>query len=140
MHIPRTSPVITVEAAINLSEDEFSKLIYNNHGLKTADILQVITHFENDVLVKMLAKDGPNSERYKFYNRILRIMYVALRAEEDVNFWREVAIKTKMSDEFNRQMATMYHNELLKYKSIEEVLHTGDLDKYIEQVKQRNKQ
>ena len=140
MHIPRTSPVITVEAAINLSEDEFSKLIYNNHGLKTADILKVITHFENDVLVKMLAKDGPNSERYKFYNRILRIMYIAMRAEEDVNFWKDVAIKAKLGEEFNRDMAAIYYNELMKYKSIEEVLFSGDLDKYIEQVKQRNKQ
>lgn len=137
MSLPRTSKTLTLEALLQLSPAEFDKLVYDHQGFKPNDILKVITHFENDVLVKIQAKDGTDSERYKFYNRILRIMYIAMRAEEDVNFWKDVAIKAKLSDEFNHQMATTYYNELMKYKALEEVLFSGDLDKYINQVKQR---
>lgn len=133
------STTLTFETLVKLSADEFTKLVMNRKGISDKDLLLMITRFENEVLDKIKHKDGEQHERYQFYKRILAIMYMALQAEENINFWKNVAVRSKMEMEFHKENATIYYNDLLKYKAIEEVINTGDLDKYIAEVKARNK-
>ena len=130
---------LTFETLINLSADEFTKLALNTNGITDKDMLLMITRFENEVLEKIKTKDGDKHERYIFYKRILDMMYAALQAEDNVNFWKNVAVRAKMGEEFHKENAAIYYNELIKYKAIEEVINTGKLDDYIKQVKERNK-
>lgn len=130
---------VTLDTIINLSSEEFTHFLMTQPGWLPKDLLLMITRFENDVLEKIKAKDGEKSDRFIFYKRVLDIMYIALQAEENINFLRKVAIRAKMGEEFHRETAAMYYDELTRYKVIEEVINNGDLDTYIQQVKERNK-
>lgn len=127
---------LTFENLVSLSADEFNKLVMSQ-GVSGRELMTMITRFEQDVMLKIKIKDGEQHERYQFYNRILRIMYMAMQAEENINFWKNVAIRSKMETEFHKQNAAIYYEELLKYKVIQEAIDCGDLDKYIEEVKRR---
>ncbi len=137
--IPKTSRFLSFEMLASLSDEELDKLTVQYMGLRPNDILTMITRLENDVLVKIKVKDGEQSDRYKFYNSVLRIMYVAMQAQEQVDFWRNNCMRFKMECEFHKQSAAQWYNQLLEYKTIEKLVQQGDLDKYIEQVKERNK-
>lgn len=130
---------LSFDILINLSADEFSKLLIDKGGMSDKDILLMVTRFEHDILDKIKAKDGESHERYIFFNRVLKIMYLALQAEENIGFWKNVAIRSKMQGDFHAANAAIYYEELIKYKAVEEVINSGKLDEYIEQVKQRNK-
>jgi hypothetical protein len=132
------SATLSFDLLVKLSADEFAKLTVSK-AVSDRDILLMITRFENDVLEKIKMKDGAGHERYLFYKQILHIMYMAMQAEENINFWKNVAVRAKMSEEFHAQNAQIYYNDLLKYKTIEEVINSGNLDKYIEEVKKKNK-
>jgi hypothetical protein len=77
---------LSLEVLVSLSSDEFARLVTDYRGTKPNDLLMMITRFEQDVLLKIKTKDGEGHERYQFYNRILRIMYMALQAEDNINF------------------------------------------------------
>lgn len=129
---------LTFDLLVKLSADEFTKLVNNTNSLSAKDILIMVTRLENDVLLKMKEKDGEKHDRYIFFKRVLDIMYIAMQAEENVNFWKNVAIRSKMESEFHQQNAAIYYEELMKYKALEEVIQEGTLDKYINEVKARN--
>lgn len=131
------SRMLTYELLVNLSADEFARIAMDAKGLNPKDILLMITRFEHDILKSILVKDGEKHERYIFFNRVLRIMYMALQAEEQINFWKNVAVRSKMEMEFHKDNAAIYFEELMKYKTLEEVINAGDLDKYITEVKER---
>lgn len=129
---------LNFDLIVNLSADEFTKLVSGQKGMTDKDMLMMITRFENDILDKIKHKDGEKHERYLFFKRVLDIMYMAMQSEEMINFWKNVAIRAKMGEEFHSQNATIYFNDLMKYKAIEEVINSGHLDDYITAVKQRN--
>lgn len=132
-----STTTLPFEILIRLSHDEFDRYIKNNTNLSDKDMLFVITRFENDVLGAIKQKEGENSERYKFFNRVCRIMYSAMQAEENINFWKNIAIRCKMMEEFHAQNAAIYYNDLLRYKAVEEVIDSGKLDEYIANIKKR---
>lgn len=132
------SEKLQLELLINLTEAEFTKLcLQPKGGITQRDIVSTVTYFEQEVLAKIKAKDGDKSERYLFYKRVLDIMYTAMVADEEITFWKDVAVRTKMDAEVSRQTASIYYNELMKYKALQEVILQGNLDKYIEEVKKR---
>ena len=135
----RTGTTLTYDMLVKLSSEEFTRLTMHNKTLDAKDLLLMITRFENDVLAKIKAKDGEKHERFIFYKQVLNIMYIAMQAEENINFWKNVAVRAKMEAEFHAQNTAIYYNDLLKYKTIEDAINAGDLDKYIEEVKKKNK-
>lgn len=123
--------LLPFEILVKLSHDEFIKYVSSNTTITDKDISLMVMRFENDVLEKIKHKDGENSERYIFYNRVLKIMYMAMQAEENVNFWKNVAIRSKMEAEFHAQNAAIYYNDLMKLKALDETINSGNLDEYI---------
>lgn len=124
---------ITVDAAMRLSEDEFIRL--TTERLTDRDLPMIVTRYEESVLKGIQSKDGEASERYRFFKSIRDNLYRAMQAEEEINFWKQVAIKAKIDAELSRDMASLYWQELMKYKSIQEALEAGTLDQLIEQIK-----
>lgn len=102
-------------------------------------ILADITQLE--VLVeKLKASDKKNPAQVDFYNRIVRIMYQAMMAEDNINFWRGAVHRMKLELKITHDTAAAYFEELLKYKTIEQLQGDGTLDQYIAAVKARTQE
>ena len=131
--------IVSADDLLGLSAEEFTHLLQGDGMVGPRQILADITQLE--VLVeKLKASDKKNPAQVDFYNRIVRIMYQAMMAEDNINFWRGAVHRMKLELKITHDTAAAYFEELLKYKTIEQLQGDGTLDQYIAAVKARTQE
>jgi hypothetical protein len=115
---------------------QLERLKIEYKDLPATEMQQTIHAFENNILTKIIEKHGMESEKSKFYAKVLKCMYSGFIAELDIQHLREAVTYARMECEFHKQMATFNFNELQRYKVVKEVTETHDLQAMINALKE----
>ena len=124
---PQKSPaILTVDMLLSLNATEFDRLTAPLFTLTSGVINNTVAQFENQIMPQI--KRGGQKEKTDFYENVLAIMKAGQKAEMEIKFWRETALKAKVDAQISRETASVYWEKLMTYEAIEKAINDNTLD------------
>jgi len=122
---------------MNHLPEESRWILYTESDFLTQIALyQLILQFEQDVLRKVLQKDGPESDRYKFFLNIKNAIYQAGEAMYIIETLRKELSHFKEYNDFLMQRNAELEKTLLRWQTAEEMFASGMLESYMKRIRE----
>lgn len=130
-----------LQTLIETLPEQSKYVLYDGLKYNTqANIYNTMLRLEKDVISKILAAKGKESDEYKFFMLIKDILYQAGEADYLIQHYKTELNVQRQLNEFLLQKNATLENEINRYRTIEDLKVDGALQIYIERVTEAMKE
>ncbi len=104
--------------------------------MRQAQIYDLIVQLEQDILRKIIVKKGKDSEEYKFFLKMISVLYQAGEAVNLIDRLKEEMNGLVQYNKFLHERNNRLEQDVNRFRTIEELQADGMLEAYVERTKQ----